>query len=573
MKGLISWIVMLFCVGTLYGRRTVVSGASGINSGTWGPGDTIVMENRIWNNQVISLKATGTESHPVVLEAETPGQVILNGSSRLSFSGKYIVVSGLCFLDGTLSGSDVISFRTSSSVFAENCRLTQTAIVNYNPSSNSVDSKWVSIYGKNNRVDHCSFENKNNSGTLMVVWLVNNTPANHLISDNYFGYRNANLDGNGNELNGQEILRIGDSSTSMTTAGVTVEGNFFERCNGEIEIISNKSCGNIYRNNLFLECRGMLTLRHGNNCLVEGNYFIGNGVTSTGGIRIIGENHKVFNNYFQDLKGTNFRSAICMVRGKENSALNEYFQVKNAQVAFNTMVNCAQSFSINYNSQSGMTLPPVTSVVAHNHVFNPSGSNSNVVIDPTNSATLDVTWKNNLMNQGKYANFVYTPLQVTTGVNPGMLLAATPLKMSEPEPASPLQNYPTGDFPEVTGDIRGRSRPTLAKWPGCSQLPGDPVKNMPEKTNTGASFFNNPGTGASMIQRTFAPRIWVDGMNISVCSSERGICRIYRINGVCLTRHTLSPQETLKIAMKPGIYIVHITCAGREMISKKLLIC
>lgn len=86
------------------------------------------------------------------------------------------------------------------------------------------------------------------------------------------------IDQGGEELNGQEIIRIGTSDVSMTTAAVTVRGNIFEKCNGEIEIISNKSCGNVFTNNLFLNCKGTLTLRHGNNCTVAGNYFFGNGI-------------------------------------------------------------------------------------------------------------------------------------------------------------------------------------------------------------------------------------------------------------------------------------------------------
>ena len=43
----------------------------------------------------------------------------------------------------------------------------------------------------------------------------------------------------------------------------------FDRCDGEVEIISSKSGGNIYRGNLFLQSRGTLTLRHGDGNLVE----------------------------------------------------------------------------------------------------------------------------------------------------------------------------------------------------------------------------------------------------------------------------------------------------------------
>ncbi|MGB4414338.1 MAG: chondroitinase-B domain-containing protein, partial [Paludibacter sp.] len=249
MKDIILMLIFLVLSLTASARKTTVSTATSIKNGSWTAGDTIVMQNGNWTNQAISLAANGNASNPIVLQAETEGSVILNGTSRLSIGGSYIVVSGLYFLNGTLStGNAVVEFRNG--VNANNCTLKNTAIVNYNPADNTVDSKWVSLYGLNNTVDHCSFENKNNSGTLLVVWLQSGVTVNHVISNNYFGYRNANFDTNGNELNGQEIIRIGDSSTSMTTANVTVSGNFFEKCNGEIEVISNKSCGNLYTNNL-----------------------------------------------------------------------------------------------------------------------------------------------------------------------------------------------------------------------------------------------------------------------------------------------------------------------------------
>ena len=55
-----------------------------------------------------------------------------------------------------------------------------------------------------------------------------------------------------------ETIRIGDSQTSLLMGGCVVEKNLFEKCNGEAECISNKSCGNIYRENTFLEVSGTL---------------------------------------------------------------------------------------------------------------------------------------------------------------------------------------------------------------------------------------------------------------------------------------------------------------------------
>jgi hypothetical protein len=75
--------------------------------------------------------------------------------------------------------------------------------------------------------------------------------------------------------NGLESIRIGDSKTSFTDAHCVIAFNRFEDCDGEIEIISNKSCHNSYLHNTFYNCDGGLTLRHGNHTLCDGNYFDG----------------------------------------------------------------------------------------------------------------------------------------------------------------------------------------------------------------------------------------------------------------------------------------------------------
>ncbi len=561
-------IILLFFLSCLAATasRTQVTSAPDINFRSWGAGDTIVMKNGIWANQAISLKGTGTAAHPVVLEAETPGEVILNGSSKIGFSGEYIVVSGLYFLDGNLSGSAVVEFRTTSSALAENCRLTNTAIVNYNPTDKTVDSKWVSIYGKNNTVDHCSFENKTNMGTLLVVWLQSGVTVNHVIADNYFGYRNPNLDPNGNELNGQEIIRIGTSDVSMTTAAVTVRGNIFEKCNGEMEIISNKSCGNLFTNNLFIECKGTLTLRHGNNCTVTGNYFFGNGISETGGVRIIGENHKVYNNYFERLDGTDFRSALSMVPGVKNSALNEYFQVKNALVVFNTMVNCRQSFYV-CGYSSGCVMPPIGSVIAHNHVFNELSGKNNVTLVPNSQTPIDVTWKNNIMNQGTYSGFSYTAAEVITGKDAKMVRVGTTTDIFEPASTSALLDYTTNEYGEVSFDVRGRTRGT-SKNPGASQINGVPTIEMPSKLTAG-SFIDKTPSNAIEIDYTGNVRgITVYGKIISC--PETGKLQVFNLQGCLL----LQAQNTNQLStnLPAGFYIVRFITLSGKMIVQKIVI-
>ena len=570
MKVIAIFFLFIFAAFPLAARRILVSTGAHITAGGWNAGDTIIMKNGTWLNQTITLKVNGTASQPVVLMAQTPGGVVLKGTSHLGFSGSFIEISGLYFKDGNLSGTELVSFRTSSSEFAENCRLTNTAIVNCNPVDKTIDSKWVSLHGKNNRIDHCSFQNKTNSGTLLVVWLTSGIIPNHIIEQNYFGYRNSNLDANGAELNGQEIIRVGDSSTSMQTAGVQVVGNFFEHCNGEIEVISNKSCFNYYSNNVFFECHGMLTLRHGNSCTVDGNYFFGNGISSTGGVRIIGENHKVYNNYFENLHGTDARSAICMMRGKLNSLPNEYFQVKNALVAFNTMVDCSQAFSLNYNSGNTYTMPPIGSVIAHNHVYNTSASNTNVDVDLADTA-MDVKWLNNLMNQGKYTNFAFDATQIVTGKSPLMTLAGTSINMFEPAAGSALSSYSTTDFAEILSDIRGRSR-GIAKLPGASQISDNITRIMPMKSNVGAAFLRDTITGIQQTLPKVSLNVYVSHNQLISYVSSAGELLVFDAIGQCLVRKTVSEGTfTLPFRYK-GLYILKFISREANLITRKIYI-
>jgi poly(beta-D-mannuronate) lyase len=145
-----------------------------------------------------------------------------------------------------------------------------------------------------------------------------------------------------------------------------VEQNYFERCNGEAEIVSNKSCENIYRHNLFDRCAGALTLRHGHRCIVDGNVFLGHKEKGTGGVRIIGRDHRVTNNYFEGLRGDAERAAICLMNGIPNSPLNGYAPVSNALVAHNTFIDCKVSMEFGVGSSKKISAAPSDCRVGHN---------------------------------------------------------------------------------------------------------------------------------------------------------------------------------------------------------------
>src|SRR5690242_9856681 len=72
------------------------------------PGDVLTMTNGTWTNQRIQFAGSGTSGAPITLRAQTPGQVLLNGNSKINISGNCLVVDGLNFDGGALGADDSI---------------------------------------------------------------------------------------------------------------------------------------------------------------------------------------------------------------------------------------------------------------------------------------------------------------------------------------------------------------------------------------------------------------------------------------------------------------------------------
>lgn len=324
-------------------------------------GDTIILNDGTWADTRLKIHANGTAEKPVTIKAQTPGKVIFTGDSRISIAGEHAVVDGLWFQNPT--GEEAIELRIDSDELANDCRVTNCAVTNDLPPGDLTKSaRFVSIYGSRNRVDHCYIAGKTSAGTTLVAWLAEGVEAKHLIDHNHFGPRQRL------GQNGGETIRLGDSKSSMLTAACVVEHNLFEKCDGEAECISNKSCGNVYRFNTFKGVSGTLTLRHGNGCRVESNVFLGEGAKGSGGVRVIGEDHLVSGNWFEGLAGDNERSAMCFMLGIPNSVPNGYFQVKRAKVTGNTFIDCKHNILIGMRGDKKATLPPMETEIIGNTV-------------------------------------------------------------------------------------------------------------------------------------------------------------------------------------------------------------
>lgn len=386
------------------------------------PGDAVILANGTWKDFEILFLGNGTAEKPITLTAETKGKVIVTGQSNLRLAGEYLIVSGLVFKDGYTPTSSVVEFRRGSKELANNSRITEIVIDNFsNPERRETDF-WVAMYGKNNRFDRNHLEGKTNKGVTMAVRLnsEDSRENHHRIDHNYFGPRP--ILGS----NGGETLRIGTSHYSLQDSFTVVENNYFDRCDGELEIISNKSGGNIFRGNVFFESRGTLTMRHGSGTLVENNVFFGNGVDHTGGIRVINGDQTIRNNYMEGLAGYRFGGALVVMNGVPNSPINRYHQVENAVIENNSLIN-SDHVQLAAGSDAERSALPINSVMKNNLFYHDTAAEIFTVYDDISGIEFSNNAENRQSDFGKKHYFINKKMKMRRAKN-GLMYPANKLK-------------------------------------------------------------------------------------------------------------------------------------------------
>ena len=466
------------------------------------PGDQVVLANGVWTDVEFKLKAEGLPDQPIELKAEEPGKVIITGQSNLGISGEHIIVSGLLFKDGFTPTNEVISFRTSADELATHTRVTNTVIDNFSNPERHVSDIWVSIYGKNNRFDHNSLLNKGNSGVTLAVRL--NTEDSlynkHTIEYNYFGPRQ--ILGS----NGGETLRIGTSHYSREFSNTLVQYNYFDRTNGEHEIVSNKACGNVYRGNVFFESQGTLTMRHGHTTLVENNYFLGNRKPNTGGIRIINEYQTVRNNYLYGLTGHRFRGALVIMNGVPDSPPNRYNQVVDSVMDGNIVVD-SDYIQLCAGSDEERSAVPVGSSMRDNIIMSRTNLDPFTIYDDISG----ISFEGNVLNEeanvpisSGFSKELYSVLENDNGLRvPAQSLID---RISFGEVKLPVTREETGAsfYPKPDDATEFQSGGAIAVEPGVDTIvqalrgssPGDTLvlENGGEYLMTRYAHINHPVT-------------------------------------------------------------------------------
>ncbi len=364
------------------------------------PGDVIILKNGDWQDVTIALNCEGTKTKPITFRAETPGNVKITGHSQLRLGGNFIVVDGLYFVNGYAGDGPVIEFRTSKEHLANDCRVTNCAIYEFNNPQRMKENNWILFYGKRNRLDHCSFIGKKNLGVLLAVILDDDRSREnfHSIDHNYFGPRIPLAS------NGGEMIRVGVSQHCEFNSNTQIVDNFFDRCDGETEVVSIKSCRNVVRGNVLKECQGGVVLRHGHYNIVENNLFLGNDKPGTGGVRIINHGQWVINNLFYKCRGIDFRSPMSLMNGIPNSPAFRYVQVIDAVVANNTFYDCSK-ISFCEGSDTERTLPPANTILLNNTFYNNRDSAVYQSFDNTDGIRFINNKVSNHVQQPLYAGF------------------------------------------------------------------------------------------------------------------------------------------------------------------------
>ena len=427
-------------------------------------GDSIVLASGVWTDAALVLKrAKGTEQQPITVTVAEKGKTFLEGASSIRFSGDYVHVNGLFFRNGGQGVRHVIEFRTSSTDYAFHSVLSECVVLDYNPQDKSEQSDWVSLWGQNNTVEYCYFAGKTNQGTTFIVWPNDSLSQenHHHIYRNYFGYRKPL------GSNGGETIRIGTSHVSKSNSQTIVEGNFFEHCDGEVEIVSVKSCENLIINNTFFECEGSLVLRHGDRNEVCGNLFIGNDKKNTGGVRIVNEGQHVHHNFFYKLAGKEFRAAIAIMNAIYDTPLNGYHQVRDAVIEYNTFVSCAHPFELCVGKGfRERDAKPERSVVRKNVLFCPNAEDIIKAYDEG----YDVQFTDNEMEppQSRFWRDMYVPLAAdpSWGAFADGVLAQDDYEPAGKENCGPIWYTPT----EPTAQKMNRAPKTWTIEPGEQTL-------------------------------------------------------------------------------------------------------
>lgn len=429
------------------------------------PGDEIVLAEGVYSTtNSIDVRCAGTAAERIVIRAETIGGAEITGTHGFNANpgAAQVTIQGFKFTHR--SGGAVIQTGANFIRFTRN--IFQCAGVGH----------FLLVAGDDAEVDHNEFRDKRTVGNMIDVRGADGQVARRLwVHHNYFhDFQPAGA-------NGAETIRWGLSGLSLSTGHGLCEYNLFVRCNGENEMISNKSSGNTYRYNTVLDSREV-SQRHGNDCSYYGNY-----LRNSGGIRVYGDRHKIFSNYLEGNSiGVNLGNGGGDVYA--GALLTAHDRPDDNVVVFNTFINNRTHYQMGARSGG---LGSSNTVVANN-LFSGGG----VAASVSRGQPYTGTWLNNIIWQTREAGTL--PDTGYRTIDP--LLAPDADGVYRPQLGSPAQNASSGArdaygnwlrFEFVRVDQDGQPR-DAAPDVGADEISRAPIRARLLTTNDVGPFARSP---------------------------------------------------------------------------------
>lgn len=355
--------------GLFPGKVHLVHNAAEVRrlSGTLAPGDQMVLAAGEWKDASFVFEGHGTMDAPILIWPEKPGGVVFSGGSTVRFHGDHLIVHDLAFRGITITRDHTTVFAAGNGeakpanqclfnrIRLEDCGSTE-------PAERTKKHVWLmSMRGSDNTVANCTFDNLRNIGQMLgaAEFPVQGLQRLHILN-NRFANR-PHLD----NQNGYEVIQIGWSGVRAASSGSLIQGNVFEHCDGENELVTLKASDIVVRGNRFLGSQGVLCLRTARRVLVQGNVFDGQGRENTGGVRLQGDGHILIGNTFRDLaKPADYYAwpislmAADVETFGETDELGGYGRAKNILIIRNRFERCEKRIAAGIYSRPEYPLLP-----------------------------------------------------------------------------------------------------------------------------------------------------------------------------------------------------------------------
>lgn len=427
----------------------------------------------------------GEADRPVLIRAQNRGRARIVGDGGFGVrNAGHVAIEGFVFAHRDLA----------QALYVENSphvRFTRNVVrLHERPETRRDEHRlnWLAVVGEESRfvrIDRNLVENKRNSGVMVAVNGTmgkgpNMRAARHVrIDRNHFRDRVRGDHQHGGVSNFHTMM-LGWSGISHDTGFAVVEDNLFENCSGGTEILSIKLPGTTVRRNTFVNCLGYVTLRNTHGSVVEGNWFFNTaglrderregwgGPMGVGGVRVLGENHRVFNNYFEGVNTAVLAHATDIPRRSmsrweyEQAGVFDQWggmeEVAYAAIAFNTFVDCDVAMRLG-GPRSERTAErdvhqPRDSLVARNLFVHRAGEPAIVF----NGDLLRWSWQENVFDGPGAEAWLARALPPCAGRAADARLRRTERGYWAPSEDSPCHDVPPGGFAWAAEDIEGKPR-------------------------------------------------------------------------------------------------------------------